>query len=85
MKPQNWTLVTGCATFILVGFITLVAGATFNTVALRAIVGAFLGGLVGLAIDYFAAQAPPRISSVHRRAFQPSDPLEGFAELEDEP
>lgn len=55
---RNWTLVVGCSAFIAVGGIAMLAGASVTTAAFRAVVASFIGGLIGFAIDYFAAQAP---------------------------
>jgi hypothetical protein len=58
MQYRNWTLIIGCLAFISVGGIAIVFGASVTTGAFRAVVAAFVGGLLGFCMDYFAAQAP---------------------------
>ncbi|MBI6546565.1 MAG: hypothetical protein HY692_07205 [Cyanobacteria bacterium NC_groundwater_1444_Ag_S-0.65um_54_12] len=58
MLQKNWTLILGCAAFLLVGLVAIIAGATVTTATFRAVIASFLGGILGFSLDYFMAQVP---------------------------
>ena len=82
MQYRNWTLVLGTSGFIGIAAIALLTGATLTTSVFRAVVASFLGGIFGLGLDYFAAQAEHPPAPRPQPAAAAGTPADGAAELE---
>lgn len=56
---RSWALVMGCGCLLLVAILALIAGVSEETILVRTVIGAAIGGFIGYGFDYMGSAVPP--------------------------